>query len=436
MGRRIFRLDADHVFAAALVAVVCWQTAPLVSDAVASILPGTTPSVGAPVEPAAPEVASEAPVPGSDGDDDAPLTPAGLTPLVVDPAAPTPPVAGADECRTELTSDALDAQLRTGAGMVSGGDYPHAYPLADGRIVWLFQDVFVGSRESLDPARFAHNGGFVQDGLCTSPLPGATPGRSWIGGDREDTMMHWFWPLDGAVGADGQLFVFVAEMYNLNGTGAAEGALPVATWLAVFDGATLELRSFTEAPDSSTHLFGYSIANDERYSYLYGNCYRQFAPADAGVSLGMDRCSASTVVARVPRGEFAATPEYFTMQGWSSDGSSPIAVMSGGISHATSVRHLGTTWVAVTKQDEWFGDHLVVETADRPEGPWRVTSLVPVESLCATCASYGALVLPWVDDGDVVVVLSSNDWTAERASQHPGLYRPFVVRIGSDSATG
>jgi hypothetical protein len=429
VGRRIFRLDADHVFVAAVVAVVCWQTAPLVSEAVASMLPGATPTVDAPIEPAAPEVASAAPVPRPDEDVD--VVPSGSTRLVVDPAAPTTPTIGSHGCRTELTSEALDVQLRTGAGMVSGGDYAHAYPLADGRIVWLFQDVFAGTGETLDPNRFAHNGGLVQDGSCVSPLPGASASRSWIGGELEDPMLRWFWPLDGAVGADGHLYVFVAEMYNLNGTGAAEGALPVATWLAVFDGATLELRSFDEAPDPSSHLFGYSIADDDQYSYLFGNCYRQFAPPDVGVHLGLDACSASTTVARVPLGQFTSAPEYLTMQGWSTDGANPVAVLSGGSSHAASVRRLGTTWVAVSKQDEWFGDELVVEVADRVEGPWRVADRVTVAARCTECVTYGAVLMPWVDDGRLVVVLSSNRWSLSGVTANASAYRPFVVTIPS-----
>jgi hypothetical protein len=39
-----------------------------------------------------------------------------------------------------------------------GGDYPHSYPLPDGRVLWLFQDGFLGVPDTprLDAAGFAH----------------------------------------------------------------------------------------------------------------------------------------------------------------------------------------------------------------------------------------------------------------------------------------
>ncbi len=74
------------------------------------------------------------------------------------------------------------------------------------------------------------------------------------------------------------LHLLVAEIRNANGTSAAMGALPVATWQATIDPSTFRVRSFVPAADRGADLYGWAVASDSRFTYLYMHCYRQFVP--------------------------------------------------------------------------------------------------------------------------------------------------------------
>ncbi|MCX6520681.1 MAG: hypothetical protein NTZ21_08460 [Actinobacteria bacterium] len=351
-------------------------------------------------------------------------------------------VAAHGECASELLADELDTMLNATPAGFSGSDYPHAYPLGEGRILWLFQDVFHGGGDTLSEAAFAHNGGFVQTGGCVQSLQQgvAVEPRSLVGGDLEVRRHRWFWPLDGEIGADGNLWVFFAEMANPNGTGAAMGAVPIGTWVVVFDPGTLEIVSFERAADDSAALYGWSIASDEQYSYLFGHCYRQFVP---DTPLGLDpSCSPHVVLARVPLGEFDAAPEYFVGsgspsdqgEGWGRDPSSAVPVSSRGLANGASVERFGNAYVSVTKVDDWFGDELVVSVAAAPEGPWHDVASHPVSTRCGRCNTYGTFVMPWLEDGRLVVAVSNNSFEMQRdAFSDATLYRPSIVVLSIDA---
>ena len=106
----------------------------------------------------------------------------------------------------------------------------------------------------------------------------AAPGRRGSARGWRPAWRHWFWPLDAEVGADGNLWLFLAEVRNPNGSGATAGAEPVATWRARYPLPDLELIDLEPATDPSGALFGYSIVSDDEWTYLYGHCYRQFGP--------------------------------------------------------------------------------------------------------------------------------------------------------------
>ena len=85
----------------------------------------------------------------------------------------------------------------------------------------------------------AHNAGLIQDGACWTVL--GSQGRDVIGDVETIDSRRWFWPLDGEIGFDGNLWVFMAEMRNPNGTGATWGAYPSGTWVARIDPNSLAL---------------------------------------------------------------------------------------------------------------------------------------------------------------------------------------------------
>ena len=129
--------------------------------------------------------------------------------------------------------------------------------------------------------------------------PAATARRGSARGS-EHGLRHWFWPLDAEVGADGHLWLFLAEVHNPNGErgrGRCRAGGDVAGPLPLPD---LELVDLEPAADASRSLFGYSIVSDDAWTYLFGHCYRQFV-GEARAPTGSTRPARRTrYVARVP----------------------------------------------------------------------------------------------------------------------------------------
>ena len=319
----------------------------------------------------------------------------------------------------------------------AGGDYPHAYPLPDGRILWLFQDQFFSADDDLrdTPDTAAHNAGLVQTGACWQVLGGR--GLDLIGDDLTLDGTRWWWPLDGEIGYDGQLWVFMAEMYNGAGTGAGPGTTPMATWIARLDPDTLRVLSFERAPDRTPQLYGWSVVSDGRYSYLYGHCYRQYVNDVAGPGQFDSSCMPSSYLARVPLGHFDAAPDYWTGTGWSGDPDAARPVFTRGAANPMSVQWFGDVFVSVTKIDDWWGSTLFIDRAPSPAGPWGTVAAVPVAGLrkCqAGCGNYGAFLAPWLDSSGKMTVALSNgaDFALWRADA--SLYRPSFLTFAVPGA--
>lgn len=359
----------------------------------------------------------------------------GLVPfgeIVHDPpraqAAPEcgPSMRGADDFNGWFARPGLGAtSLQEGFG---GGDYPRPFALPDGRVLWMFQDLHFSNTETLGETNAAHNAGLIQNGSCFEILGGR--GLDIFGRGITDHSRRWFWALDGEVGRNGKLWVFVAEMYNPSGLGAGAGTIPVATWLASVDPTTLVVESFERAPDSSTRLFGWSVASDDRWSYLFAHCYRQFANGDGSLAAFDDTCMPHAYVARVPLGEFRAQPEYWTGTGWSADGT-PVPILSRAVANPMSVQWFGDTWVSVTKLDDWWGTEVVVDRAPAPQGPWETVETIRVvgDRRCNECGNYGASLLPWLDQHGQMTVALSNGAPFHLWRANAFLYRPSFYSV-------
>ena len=341
------------------------------------------------------------------------------------------PRAAAADCAASSTAAGLDAFFTADdAAGLAGADYPHAYALPDGRTLWLFQDAFIGADDQLGDDRFAHNAAVVQSGNCFELLPtSGGNGTSWIGSWVEQGLRKWFWPLDAEVGADGYLWLFLAEVHNPNGGGAAAGAEPVATWRARYRLPDLELVDLEPAADASRSLFGYAIVSDDDWTYLFGHCYRQFV-AGAGADGFDPACSPYTYVARVPRGELDHELEYWSGAGWTARRSARQPVLSGQRSMPVSVERFGDVYVAASDDDDWFGADVVIRTAPAPQGPWTEALRYTPETRCAACNNYGAFILPHLEDGRVVIAHSNNAWDMRgEAFGHASLYRIGVRAV-------
>lgn len=339
--------------------------------------------------------------------------------------APVP--VGAGELNAAFSRPGLGATaVQEGYG---GGDYQHAYALPDGRVLWLFQDLHFSNDEQLGLTDAAHNAGLIQSGGCWEILGGR--GLDVVGDDLTVDSRRWFWPLDGEVGRDGDLWIFFAEMDNPNGNGAAAGAVPVGTWLARLDPETLHVESFERAPDGSARLFGWSVVSDDRWSYLFGYCNRQFANGDGALS-GFDAsCTPHTFLARVPLGDFLASPTYWNGSGWTASPAAAAPVSTRATANPMSVAWYGDTWVSVTKVDDWWGRYIQVDRAPSPQGPWTTVQSIDTLGMrrCGECGIYSAFLMPGLDPSGHVTVAVSNGAPYARWRADASLYRPSFLSI-------
>lgn len=315
-----------------------------------------------------------------------------------------------------------------------GADYQRAYPLPDGRVLWLFQDAFLATSGG---RQLVHNVGLLQSGSCFQLLRNGTSDqpRSYLMPELTDRFDRWFWPMGGEVGVDGLLHVFVVEMHERS-TGYLEMTVPVTTWLVDIDPSDLSVVDARPAPQDSDALYGWSVVSDEEHTYLYAHCFRQFGwdPlwfAPEVLAHDVD-CCPDVTVARVPRGELTVRPEYWDGAGWSDDPGAAVPVIpsEGRPVNPTQVARWNGMFVAATKVGDWWGDSIVLDVAPEATGPWATYATVDVVPECDGCNTYFASIVPYgEDDSSFVVGLSSNVWTGE-LTEH---YTPRFLRVPGPS---
>lgn len=367
------------------------------------------------------------------------------TPNEPPPAGPPPPWAGSTTrtdagylatdagCAAGTSAPALDAFFRERMGPVVGLDYQHVYPLGGGRSLWIFQDTFLdhtGRAVSLDQSAFVHNTAMLQDGACFTLLHRGTAEmpQSFEPGTGEQRLRTWFWPMGGEV-ADGRLQVFWAEMAKRPDPRPPDGLGwdPVRTWVATYDAVTLARADFRPAPDDGvTPIFGYAVSSDETHSYLFGNTFDQRL-SDQGGFFGGPHSARLMFLARVPRGQLTAAPEYWDGRGWTAAADRAVAISDRfAPENPMQPRYLGGQWVAVTKVGGYWGEELAIDVALAPQGPWLTVSrryLAPRggDPLMNT---YHAHLMPWLADGMLVISVSQNARNMLRdAWPNPARYR-------------
>lgn len=351
--------------------------------------------------------------------------------------AATPAPTAAASCTTALSAAQLNTVFASpGVGRTAttkgfgGGDYQHVYDLGGGRRLWLFQDLFFSNdndlRDSLQDA--AHNAGLLQRGECWTTVGGPRM-RNFIGSAQTTPLRRWFWPMDGERGADGKLWIFMAEMTNPNGTGATWGAAPVATWVARIDPTTLAVLSFAKVGGS--RLYGWSVVSDTQWSYLYGHCYRQYTRQINGVGQFDPTCMPSSYLARVPKGQFGAKPTYWTGSRWSANASAARPVLTRGSANPMDVQRFGDVYVNVTKIDDWWGASVYVDRAPTPQGPWTRAQTIDIvqRRKCSQCGIYHAVILPNLGPDGKMIVAWSNGGPFHLWQRNAALYRPSFVSV-------
>lgn len=345
-------------------------------------------------------------------------------------------------CLTDLDADTLDAAFSEPLGPLIGWDNPHVYELGENRWLWIVHDSYFDYTG--DAADLLHDGpqiqnlAILQTGTCFEALFRGTPSQRVnfeLGNLEEGPPDRFFWPLGGERHGD-SLWVFWSETVNSNpppppGHGIVRH--PERVWLAEYDAETLVRRSFEPAPNDGVFpSYGFAVASDSDYSYLFGNSNNLNFYREGGISEA-PHSATRTYLARVPRGEFRSYPTYWDGAGWSRSPDRAAAISERFNNENTmQPRYLNGQWLSVVKEDGFYGSDLIIDVADEPSGPWRTVQQFEYVTRDATVwkNSYHPIILPWSGPAHgLVVVISENGMTWSDAIADPRLYRPSVVGL-------
>jgi hypothetical protein len=327
-----------------------------------------------------------------------------------------------------VRADDVQAFFSADGHPMLGGDYQRAHALGGARTLWTFQDAIM--RDAAGSEVFAHNAAALQEGNCWTVL-NAPDGNSWLLADRTDPKQRWFWPLGSALSLDGAtLGIFVAELTE-HGAEYLDNVEPIGVQLVTLDAATLGVIDVTTPPAPPTDLYGWSVTSDDEWTYLYAWCYRQWGWSETGHDTA---CTGAVRLARVPLGQLAAPPEYWSGTEWQGDAGVAGSVFDDSLGDVrpTMVEYDDGAFVAVTKPGDWYGSTVYVDRAPEPFGPWTRTDTITIAPKCApeTCNTY-FVSFAGKSDGNYRLAISHNRWDGSGTAE-PVVYRPSVFAVAGD----
>jgi hypothetical protein len=307
------------------------------------------------------------------------------------------------------------------------GDLPRVHPLPDGRQIWWLNDSFLpaNGRGPVDQFVMVRNVAFVRglDGELELLAGGAQGARrEFLEHPEPDRFRRFYWPLGGEV--DGpHLKIVVAEMEC---TQPHWGICfrPVSTQLATYRWDDMTLVSMEPAPNPGVRpIYGFSVASDDEWSYLFGNGHEYNTPDDWGGST-------QTFVARVPRGKLELAPEYWDGTSWNTDPAAAVPLVQRGYADfRMSVVRWGDRWIGTAKEDEFVGRRIIVMEAPAPQGPWQDLAWIPMAPPegVPDGVTYDAIPYPEPVDGRLAIFYSVNSMTERVVFADPSMYRPALL---------
>ncbi len=345
-------------------------------------------------------------------------------------------------CVADLEADTLDAAFSEPMGPLIGWDNPHVYELGEDRWLWIVHDSYFDYTGAV--ADLHHDGpqiqnlAILQTGTCFQTLFRGTRSERVnfeLGNLEEGPPARFLWPLGGERHGD-SLWVFWSETVHPDPPpppGHGISRHPERVWLAEYDADTLARRSFEPAPNDGVFpSYGFAVASDSDYSYLFGNSNNLNFYREGGFYEG-PHSATRMYVARVPRGEFDSDPTYWDGTGWSPSPDRAAAISERFYNENTmQPRYLDGQWLSVVKEDGFYGSDLVIDVADEPWGPWRTVQQFEYVTRDATVEknSYQPIILPWSSPAHgLAVVISENAMTWSDAVADPALYRPSVIGL-------
>jgi hypothetical protein len=340
-------------------------------------------------------------------------------------------------CARRRSPDSMRTLFVNRVGPILGLDNPHVIELGRDRYLWLFNDTFVdftGQASSLVDAKRLNNAALLQEDGCFHLVRRGSKSvaKSFEPG-TVDTDERYFWPLGGEVFGP-RLRVFWAQMLSTRDRPHQRtdglNRHPVRTWLATYDARTLRRLSFRPAPNEGVFpQYGYALASDDRFTYLFGNSNLLDYSLEGGY-LADSHSATEMYLARVPRGRVGRAPEYRTTDGWSENPRDAVPFSDRFFAeNGMQPRYLDGHWISVTKVDGFSGTDTIVEVAEHPWGPWTTVSRRTIEPTRGfdTVTNYQPVVLPYrTASGDLMIVMSQNAHHWPDAVEDFSMYRPYV----------
>ena len=312
-------------------------------------------------------------------------------------------------------------------GAWQAGDVPQPHQLPDGRVLWLLNDSFVNATAPNGPittaSTFLHNVAIIQNGTCfetiTGPSIGGQP-TSFL--STGETATGWWW-FRGGVIVGGQLVLIVTRQTQTGPIGWTVAFAPSSTWVATYDWRTMRLVSLTPAGDPAVSpVYGFTVADDGVWTYLYGQADELRFPLGSTIN----------TVARVPHGQLTAVPNYWDGSAWQADRARAVSVSTNGKwNHRMRVVFTGERWLAVAKEDEFFGTDALVLEAPAAEGPWVLVARVPAPARTTdgSTSTYDAMVAMAPIGDRIVLSWSNNAFAHDDVAAAPSVYRPSFSEL-------
>jgi hypothetical protein len=329
-----------------------------------------------------------------------------------------------------------------------GADSAYSVDLGSGRVLWLFGDTFIdpardGSRVN-GPNLFLRNSAALQTPAQDTTLYELSRSQLtfFTGPERdgapssffpETEQGDWFWPLHGALVPDGKLLVFRMQIRKVSsGFGFA-----VVGWDAVAVDTPHGMpndwapRVIGGQSSPAAHLVGSSVLIEGEYLYAYAA-----KNDDRDHTIFLARFALASLRG-LPSGALA-DPEWYTARGYQrqSAGAVPEPVLpEGQIEFSVHFERRLERFVQFQTRGLFASDPqtaIVMRTAQRPEGPWSLPSVVyvppaPPGTDPSKLLTYAAKAHPEQRGADAVLTYMQND--VANPAPNDAVYYPEVLRL-------
>jgi len=317
-----------------------------------------------------------------------------------------------------------------------GSDDAYTIELAEGRVLWLFGDTFIGDGVTTNrrDCHFIRNSIGIQNGSDPSD---AEISFHWGGGKESPSDFFssdgcWLWPLHGAL-LDGSLLLFFMKVRNPSGpsTGIDEwidsdslSFFEVFGWTAFRvenpgdDPTVWRIEEIVGAAGEGKIILGVGAMAEEGWLYLWGwtddrNGY-------------LARC----------KSQDAATGNLDALEWWQGPGQwgprpdTDAVALQPAQTEFTIYRHRPSGLLCQVQAVELGPADLAIRWAPGPDGPWSEIEpfyRIP-ESEREGVIAYAGKMHPHLTGADLIVTYASNGRTADVTLDDDSIYYPRFVK--------